>query len=200
MKLAAKGVEPRHFAPAGCDKTNPLGKDFNYREAVESLDFDAVKADVRAFINDSQPWWPADWGHYGGLMIRLAGHSAGSYRLADGRGGGGSGNIRLLGRLSSWPDNAGKKPAVGLAGEKKKYGNKPLDRTLMELSGTVAYEMMGLKTFGFGFGREDIWHPEKYFIGRRKKEWLAWCHLTATSAMAMSTIPRRWKTRSLPCR
>jgi catalase-peroxidase len=154
-------------------KTNPLGKDFNYRDAVKSLDFDAVKADVRALMTDSQPWWPADWGHYGGLMIRLAWHSAGSYRLADGRGGGGSGNIRFA-PLSSWPDNASLDKARRILWPvKKKYGNKLSWADLILLSGTVAYEMMGLKTFGFGFGREDIWHPEKDTYWGAEKEWLA---------------------------
>ena len=154
-------------------KTNPLGKDFNYREAVKTLDFDAVKADVRALMTDSQPWWPADWGHYGGLMIRLAWHSAGSYRLADGRGGGGSGNIRFA-PLASWPDNASLDKARRLLWPvKKKYGNKLSWADLIILSGTVAYEMMGLKTFGFGFGREDIWHPEKDPYWGSEKEWLA---------------------------
>jgi catalase-peroxidase len=154
-------------------KTNPLGKDFNYREAVKTLDFDAVKADVRALMTDSQPWWPADWGHYGGLMIRLAWHSAGSYRLADGRGGGGSGNIRFA-PLASWPDNASLDKARRLLWPvKKKYGNKLSWADLILLSGTVAYEMMGLKIFGFGFGREDIWHPEKDTYWGAEKEWLA---------------------------
>lgn len=154
-------------------KTNPLGRDFNYREAVKSLNFDAVKADVRALMTDSQPWWPADWGHYGGLMIRLAWHSAGSYRLADGRGGGGSGNIRFA-PLASWPDNASLDKARRLLWPvKKKYGNKLSWADLILLSGTVAYEMMGLKTFGFGFGREDIWHPEKDPYWGSEKEWLA---------------------------
>ena len=154
-------------------KTNPLGKDFNYRKEVKTLDFDAVKADVRALMTDSQPWWPADWGHYGGLMIRLAWHSAGSYRLADGRGGGGSGNIRFA-PLASWPDNASLDKARRLLWPvKKKYGNRLSWADLILLSGTVAYEMMGLKVFGFGFGREDIWHPEKDTYWGAEKEWLA---------------------------
>ena len=154
-------------------KSNPLGGDFSYREAVKTLNFDAVKADVRALMTDSQPWWPADWGHYGGLMIRLAWHSAGSYRLADGRGGGGSGNIRFA-PLASWPDNASLDKARRLLWPvKRKYGNKLSWADLILLSGTVAYEMMGLKTFGFGFGREDIWHPEKDPYWGSEKEWLA---------------------------
>jgi catalase-peroxidase len=154
-------------------KTNPLGQDFNYRQAVKALNFEAVKADVRALMTDSQPWWPADWGHYGGLMIRLAWHSAGSYRLADGRGGGGSGNIRFA-PLASWPDNASLDKARRLLWPvKKKYGSKLSWADLILLSGTVAYDMMGLKTFGFGFGREDIWHPEKDPYWGSEKEWLA---------------------------
>jgi catalase-peroxidase len=154
-------------------KTNPLGKNFNYREAVKTLDFEAVKADVRALMTDNQPWWPADWGHYGGLMIRLAWHSAGSYRLADGRGGGGGGNIRFA-PLSSWPDNASLDKARRLLWPvKKKYGNKLSWADLILLSGNMAYESMGLKTFGFGFGREDIWHPEKDVYWGAEKEWLA---------------------------
>jgi catalase-peroxidase len=154
-------------------KTNPLGKSFDYREAVKTLDFAAVKADVRALMTDNQPWWPADWGHYGGLMIRLAWHSAGSYRLADGRGGGGGGNIRFA-PLSSWPDNASLDKARRLLWPvKKKYGNKLSWADLIMLSGNIAYESMGLKTFGFGFGRADIWHPEKDTYWGAEKEWLA---------------------------
>jgi catalase-peroxidase len=154
-------------------KANPLGKLFNYRDAVKTLDFAAVKADVRALMTDNQPWWPADWGHYGGLMIRLAWHSAGSYRLSDGRGGGGAGNIRFA-PLSSWPDNASLDKARRLLWPvKKKYGNKLSWADLILLSGNVAYESMGLKTFGFSFGRQDIWHPEKDVYWGAEKEWLA---------------------------
>ncbi|NKX43786.1 catalase/peroxidase HPI [Roseicyclus persicicus] len=141
-------------------KSDPL-KGFDYREAVKTLDFDAVKADVTALMTDSQDWWPADWGHYGGLMIRLAWHSAGSYRLQDGRGGGGSGNIRFA-PLNSWPDNGNLDKARRLLWPvKKKYGNKLSWADLILLAGNVAYESMGLKTYGFSFGREDIWAPEK---------------------------------------
>ena len=153
-------------------KTNPLG-DFNYREEVRNLDFDAIKADVHALMNDSQSWWPADWGHYGGLMIRMAWHSAGSYRTADGRGGGGTGNQRFA-PLNSWPDNVNLDKARRLLWPiKKKYGNKISWADLMILAGTVAYESMGLKTYGFAFGREDIWHPEKDVYWGSEKEWLA---------------------------
>ena len=144
----------------GGARTNPMDPDFEYKSEVQKLDFDAVKADVKALLHDSQDWWPADWGHYGGLMIRLAWHSAGSYRLADGRGGAGSGNIRFA-PLNSWPDNASLDKARRLLWPvKKKYGNKLSWADLIILSGTVAYEDMGLKTFGFGYGREDIWGPE----------------------------------------
>ncbi|MBR0554908.1 catalase/peroxidase HPI [Ciceribacter sp. L1K23] len=153
-------------------KTNPL-TGFNYREAVKTLDVAALKADMRALLKDSQDWWPADWGHYGGLMIRLAWHSAGSYRLADGRGGGGTGNIRFA-PLNSWPDNASLDKARRLLWPlKKKYGNKISWADLIILAGTIAYEDMGLKTFGFAFGRTDIWGPEKDVYWGAEKEWLA---------------------------
>ncbi|WP_106751919.1 catalase/peroxidase HPI [Pannonibacter carbonis] len=154
-------------------KTNPLGKDFNYREAVKSLDVAALKADLKALLKDSQDWWPADWGHYGGLMIRMAWHAAGSYRLADGRGGGGTGNQRFA-PLNSWPDNANLDKARRLLWPlKKKYGNKLSWADLIILAGTVSYEDMGLKTFGFAFGRADIWHPEKDVYWGSEKQWLA---------------------------
>lgn len=153
-------------------KTNPL-RGFSYREAVKTLDYDALKADLHALMTDSQEWWPADWGHYGGLMIRMAWHSAGSYRIADGRGGAGTGNQRFA-PLNSWPDNVSLDKARRLLWPiKKKYGNKISWADLMILAGTVAYESMGLKTFGFGFGREDIWHPEKDTYWGAEKEWLA---------------------------
>ena len=154
-------------------KTNPLGAGFNYREAVKTLDVAALKRDLTALMTDSQDWWPADWGHYGGLMIRMAWHSAGSYRTADGRGGGGTGNQRFA-PLNSWPDNGNLDKARRLLWPiKKKYGNKLSWADLILLAGTVAYESMGLKTFGFGFGREDIWHPEMDTYWGAEKEWLA---------------------------
>ena len=154
-------------------KTNPMGEDFDYREAVKSLDYEALKKDLHALMTDSQDWWPADWGHYGGLMIRMAWHAAGSYRTADGRGGGGTGNQRFA-PLNSWPDNANLDKARRLLWPiKKKYGNKISWADLMILAGNVAYESMGLKTFGFGFGRADIWHPEKDTYWGAEKEWLA---------------------------
>ena len=154
-------------------KTNPLGAGFNYREELKKLDVEALKKDLKALMTDSQEWWPADWGHYGGLMIRKAWHSAGSYRVADGRGGGGTGNQRFA-PLNSWPDNANLDKARRLLWPiKKKYGNKISWADLMILAGNMAYESMGLKTFGFAFGREDIWHPEKDIYWGSEKQWLA---------------------------
>ena len=154
-------------------KTNPMGPDFNYRDELKKLDVEALKKDVADLMTDSQDWWPADFGHYGGLMIRMAWHSAGSYRLADGRGGGGAGNLRFA-PLNSWPDNGNLDKARRLLWPvKKKYGNKVSWADLIILAGTMAYETMGLKTFGFAFGREDIWHPEKDTYWGAEKEWLA---------------------------
>ena len=154
-------------------KSNPMEDDFNYREAVKSLDFAALKQDMLDLMTDSQDWWPADWGHYGGLMIRMAWHSAGSYRIADGRGGAATGNQRFA-PLNSWPDNVNLDKARRLLWPlKKKYGNKVSWADLMILAGTVAYESMGLKTYGFAYGREDVWHPEKDTYWGAEKEWLA---------------------------
>ena len=154
-------------------KTNPLEPGFNYRDEVKKLDVDALKRDLRALMTDSQDWWPADWGHYGGLMIRMAWHAAGTYRIADGRGGAGTGNQRFA-PLNSWPDNGNLDKARRLLWPiKKKYGNKLSWADLIVLAGNVAYESMGFKTFGFAFGREDIWHPEKDIYWGSEKEWLA---------------------------
>ncbi len=154
-------------------KTNPLGQDFDYREELKTLDVEALKNDLRALMTDSQDWWPADWGSYVGMFARVAWHTAGSYRLADGRGGGGTGNQRFA-PLNSWPDNANTDKGRRLLWPiKKKYGNKISWADLIQLAGTIAYDVAGLKTFGFGFGREDIWHPEKDVYWGAEKEWLA---------------------------
>jgi catalase-peroxidase len=153
-------------------KTNPL-QGLNYREEVKKLDVAALKKDLTELMTSSQPWWPADWGHYGGLMIRMAWHAAGTYRVADGRGGAGTGNQRFA-PLNSWPDNGNLDKARRLLWPiKKKYGNKISWSDLIVLAGNVAYESMGFKTFGFAFGREDIWHPEKDIYWGSEKEWLA---------------------------
>jgi catalase-peroxidase len=154
-------------------KTNPLGADFDYAVELKKLDVAALKKDLHDLMTDSQSWWPADWGHYGGLMIRMAWHSAGSYRTADGRGGAGTGNQRFA-PLNSWPDNANLDKARRLLWPiKKKYGNKVSWADLMILAGNIAYESMGFKTFGFAFGRPDIWHPEQDIYWGSEKEFLA---------------------------
>jgi catalase-peroxidase len=154
-------------------KTNPLGADFNYQEELKKLDVAALKKDLHAFMTESQDWWPADWGHYGGLMIRLSWHAAGTYRTTDGRGGGGTGDQRFA-PLNSWPDNTNLDKARRLLWPiKKKYGNQVSWADLLVLAGTIAYESMGLKTFGFGFGREDIWQPPIDIYWGAEKEWLA---------------------------
>ncbi|MBO2571354.1 catalase/peroxidase HPI [Shewanella algae] len=153
-------------------KTNPMDPDFNYAEAFAKLDYAGLKADLRALMTTSQDWWPADWGHYGAMMVRMAWHAAGSYRIEDGRGGAGTGNQRFA-PLNSWPDNVNTDKARRLLWPiKKKYGNKISWADLIILAGTVAYETMGLKTFGFAAGREDIWHPEKDTYWGSEEEWL----------------------------
>jgi catalase-peroxidase len=154
-------------------KTNPLGADFNYFDELKKLDIPALKKDLHDLMTQSQDWWPADWGHYGGLFIRMTWHAAGSYRVADGRGGAGTGNQRFA-PLNSWPDNANLDKARRLLWPiKKKYGNKVSWADLLAYAGTIAYESMGLKTFGFAFGRPDIWHPEIDIYWGSETEFLA---------------------------
>ncbi len=154
-------------------KTDPMDENFDYRQELQKLDVAALKADMHSLMTDSQSWWPADWGHYGGLMIRMAWHAAGSYRIADGRGGAGTGNQRFS-PLNSWPDNVNLDKARRLLWPiKKKYGNKVSWADLFILAGNIAYESMGLKMFGFGFGRKDTWQPEKDINWGPEKEWLA---------------------------
>jgi catalase-peroxidase len=153
-------------------KSNPLGADFNYAQAFQQLDLSAVKQDLYALMTDSQDWWPADWGHYGGLFIRLAWHSAGTYRVADGRGGAGTGNQRFA-PVNSWPDNGNLDKARRLLWPiKRKYGNALSWADLMILAGNCALESMGFKTFGFAGGREDIWEPEEDIYWGSETEWL----------------------------
>jgi catalase-peroxidase len=153
-------------------KSNPMGEQFDYSEEFKKLDLAALKKDLRALMTDSQDWWPADWGHYGGLFIRMAWHSAGTYRTSDGRGGGGTGNQRFA-PINSWPDNGNLDKARRLLWPiKKKFGNQISWADLMILAGNVALESMGFKTFGFGGGREDIWEPEDDIYWGSEKTWL----------------------------
>ncbi|MSZ55687.1 MAG: catalase-peroxidase, partial [Actinobacteria bacterium] len=153
-------------------QTHPFGPDFNYREELKKLDVEGLKRDLVSLMTESQSWWPADWGHYGGLMIRMAWHSAGTYRISDGRGGAGTGNQRFA-PLNSWPDNANLDKARRLLWPiKKKYGKSLSWADLFILAGNMAYESMGFTTFGFAFGREDIWAPEKDIYWGSETEWL----------------------------
>ena len=153
-------------------KTNPLDDNFSYKEQLKNLDFSALEKDMHELMITPQDWWPADWGHYGGLMIRMAWHAAGSYRISDGRGGAGTGNLRFA-PLNSWPDNTNLDKARRLLWPiKKKYGNSISWADLFILAGNIAYESMGLKMFGFSYGREDIWHPENDIYWGSEKEFL----------------------------
>ncbi len=180
-KVAGGGTSNRDWWPKqlnlrilhqNSELSNPLGKTFDYAKEFESLDLDAVKKDLYALMTDSQDWWPADYGHYGPLFIRMAWHSAGTYRTADGRGGASSGTLRFA-PLNSWPDNANLDKARRLLWPiKQKYGNKISWADLMILTGNCAIESMGLKTFGFAGGREDVWEPEEDIYWGSETEWL----------------------------
>jgi catalase-peroxidase len=175
-------------------KTNPLGAGLQLPRRGQEARRRRAQEDLTALMTDSQDWWPADWGHYGGLMIRMAWHAAGTYRIADGRGGGGTGNQRFA-PLNSWPDNGNLDKARRLLWPiKKKYGNKISWADLIILAGNMAYESMGLKTFGFAFGREDIWHPEKDIYWGSEKG-MAGPQRQRTAAIPASAT---WKTRWPP--
>ncbi len=173
---------------------NPIrmGEDFNYAEEFKSLDLEAVKKDLHELMTDSQDWWPADFGHYGAFFIRMAWHSAGTYRIGDGRGGAGSGNQRFA-PLNSWPDNVNLDKARRLLWPvKQKYGRKISWADLMILTGNVALESMGFKTFGFGGGREDIWEPEKDVYWGAEDTWLGDNAIRVIGILKIRWQPFRW--------
>src|SRR5690606_18859142 len=154
-------------------KSNPLGGTFNYAEEFKKLDYEALKADLRRLMTDSQDWWPADFGHYGPLFVRMAGHGAGTYRIGDGRGGAGRGQQRFA-PLNSWPDNVNLDKARRLLWPvKQKYGQRISWADLFILTGNVALETMGFRTFGFAAGREDTWEPDQDVYWGAEKTWLA---------------------------
>ena len=153
-------------------KSDPMGEDFDYAKEFKSLDYKALKKDLATLMTDSQPWWPADFGHYGPLFIRMAWHSAGTYRTGDGRGGGGRGQQRFA-PLNSWPDNVSLDKARRLLWPiKQKYGRRISWADLMILTGNVALETMGFKTFGFGGGRKDVWEPDHDVYWGKETKWL----------------------------
>ena len=173
-------------------KSDPMGGGFNYAEEFKSLDLKAVKKDISALMTQSQDWWPADFGNYGPLMIRMAWHSAGTYRTGDGRGGADSGQQRFA-PLNSWPDNANLDKARRLLWPvKQKYGRKISWADLMILAGNAALESMGFKTFGFGGGREDVWEPDESVYWGPEAEWLADKRYSGSGSSKTRSAPFKW--------